>query len=196
MHVVVTAVAVAAVAVATLAVAALLAGCTVFAGTPAPQDPNAGGGKGQPVDESGGGIILPGAVETTPTPFAPGVIAGIEMQALAPGGSFQHGEVTFLLSKIESDPRSTVLHWQVSGMPANASSGETAVPAPQLGDFFLQLPDGSLLRAVGAEGGGANGETGEITFPALPEGTRSIVLIIPNQWSGAAETWRVPVNLP
>jgi hypothetical protein len=142
------------------------------------------------VEESGGGIALPGADSPAAEPT---LVAGITMQPLVPGGSFQNGAVTFLLSKAETGPNSTVLHWQVSGLPAGTP--------PTAGEFLLQLPDGSLFKALGAEGGatGQNdqiGESGEVTFPALPAGTKSFVLVVPNGWNGASETWLVPVALP
>jgi len=123
------------------------------------------------------------------------------------------------LSKTEINPRGTIVHWQVSGLPAGYAPGEGMD-----GEFSLLLPDGEMLKAVGAEGGAtgigatgvgatgvgatgvgatgvagaapAAGETGEVTFPALPDGTRSFTLIIPNGWGGKNETWHVPVMLP
>lgn len=115
------------------------------------------------------------------------------MEPLAAGGSIQYSAMTFSLSQVEAASESTVLHWQVSGLPDGYTPGEN--PG---GEFALQLADGSLLKAVGAEGGAntSSGETGVVTFPALPGGTRFFVLVVPNDWNGGPETWLVPVTLP
>lgn len=171
--------------------ALLAAGCSVFSATPAAHDPNAGGGKGAPVEEAGGGIALPGSEEAAPT--APAPIEGVALPPLAAGGSIEHSAVTFQLNQVETAASSTVLRWQVSGLPENYAPGKNAG-----GEFSLQLGDGSLLKAIGAEGGAntSSGESGVVTFPALPGGTKSFILVIPNSWSGNTETWLIPVTLP
>jgi hypothetical protein len=192
----------------------LLAGCTVFAAQPAAEaDPNAGGGRvgaeqaGQPqnppggadgsaVDDAGGGKTDPAefAGEAAQPPQGSPAFPSVDLQPLRPGESATRGALTFTLDAVSPEAAETSINWQVSGLPGGyAPSGQEPV-------ISIQLADGTLLQAVGAQGavtGMENGavETARMTFPALPGGTRAFTLLLPNAWSGTPETWVVPVVL-
>ena len=154
-------------------------------------DQEAGGGMAATEEALvGGGQSAPKAAAAPAQPTAELALPGIAMQQLAPGESFQHGGQTFKLAKVLVELDSTVIEVEVQGLGIDYSSAQpTGAP-------LLILPNGAQLKASGADGTGSPGsEKTSYTFPALPAGTMSFNLLIENQWSGAVETWRVPVVL-
>lgn len=178
---------------------ALLSGCSVLGN---PSGSVVGGQSSTGDQESGGGVVsteealvgggqsAPGDTAAQAQPAAPLALPGIEMQQLTPGGSFQRGGQTFRLNKVLIDLDATVIDVELQGLGSEyASAQQTAAP-------LLILPDGTQLKATGANGTGSPGsEKTTYTFPALPAGTTAFNLLIENQWSGALETWRIPVTL-
>lgn len=178
----------------------LCTGCSVMAPLPTADlsDPNIGGGKVDPSDpqspdadgDSGGGIGLPetdlSGLPTVEINRAP----VIDLPQAATGKAVQHGDLTLTIGTLQNNAESFSIEFTVSGV--SSSSQASAAPV----EPAIVLPDGSLLPPISGEGSGEPGrETVLAVFPALPAGTQSFHLVLENQWSGAAETWRVPISL-
>lgn len=165
-------------------------------------DPNVGGGRLASADaDSGGGRLPPADSPASESarqlfPLSMQGTPGIELAPLAPGDSAQRGAVTFQLDQVQIGAALTVVAFTVSGLPTGYQ------PAEGSGEPSILLADGQVFQASGGRGNGAIDtsctqvtETARYTFPTLPAGTQEFVLVIPNNWTGTAETWRIPVKV-
>lgn len=177
----------------------LLAGCNLPTNaTPAASDSEAGGGIAQSGGAGAGAGISENDVDAGGGKSAPGAaplvnaaeLPAVDLPAVTQGGSVQRGSAVFTLESVLSADGKTVIRFKVDGLPADFKVESSASEAQ------VQLNDGSLLLPSGGQGSGSPGSANlEYSFPPLPAGTQTFLLLLPNNWSGALETWRVPVNL-
>jgi hypothetical protein len=112
-------------------------------------------------------------------------------KTLSVGDSIQQGEITFTLLHLEVQNKQTVLEYQVAGLADPSSSREL------LSDPWLILSDGSFVALTASGGGGAAGaETAQAEGEALPKNIRDLTLVLPNNWTGVAQSWYIPIHLP
>lgn len=145
-----------------------------------------GAGSAENDADAGGGKSAPGAAPLISAAELPAV----DLPAVTQGGSVQRGSAVLTLESVQSADGKTVIRFKVDGLPADFKVESGASEAQ------VQLNDGSLLLPSGGQGSGSPGSANlEYSFPPLPAGTQTFLLLLPNNWGGALETWRVPVNL-
>lgn len=191
---------------------ALMAGCamsSLLPGADPTVDPNIGAGKG-PV-QAATAPAVPAVVPAASTPtlvLVPQVIAqptavlpptavppptqppASGAPGLAPGGSFQQGDLTFTLVQVQADAENTQVSFTVQGLP------EGYTPSPDAGDPRIELAGGQELNTISGGGGVLSGKlSGVYTFPALPAGTRNFTLVVTNNWSGQLTVWKIPMRI-
>ncbi len=176
----------------------LLAGCAGGAVGIDPADHEAGGGRVIPQAQAPA-ANAPGVQAVfsalTPTPFQPlprldPSTPEASIPAMHAGQALSFGEVTFNLVETRADAERTLVRYQVSGLKPNYA------PIAGLGAPWIGLPNGQRLEVLdGGGGGGKNNENSSYSFPALPAGVLSFTLYVPNNWSGKAQTWNIPIEI-
>lgn len=156
-----------------------------LSGCNAPLGPAQGAASGNDPNVGGGRAVIVGQM---PTPA--GTAIPIK-QSVLPGNVVSTGSLTFTLDSVETHSSQTVVTYQLQGLPKNFSEALTT------GSPWIVLTDGEILPALEGQGGGSPvGMTTQVQFTALPPSTRSFTLVIPNTWTGALQTWYIPVRMP
>lgn len=114
----------------------------------------------------------------------------IQLKGAQQGATVSRAKLQVTLAQLKVTGKQTSISLQVSGLPKNYQ------PVGGFGDPTIVLTNGKVLKITQSQGGGGQGmEIAQYTFPALPAGTKTFFLMVPNSWTGKIETWKIPVTV-